>query len=95
MKFSSRAPLKLCKASILITTFLALVSCSGAVAADLQLFEGTWMGTWKRTSGLEEGSTGELITEFTIKNNQLEGTHYNIKMENVEVEGRVATQTAS
>jgi hypothetical protein len=67
----------------------AAAQLSGALAADLTLFEGTWSGNWRRTSGPEQGSSGALDTTFTVHHDRLEGTHYGIKMEKVVVEGRV------
>jgi hypothetical protein len=85
----ARAPLTRGHALILATILLSCVRVSGALAADLTLFEGTWSGTWERTSGPEKGASGDLVTTFTIRNDRLEGTHYGIKIEKVEVEGRV------
>lgn len=89
MKCQARAPLTRCHALILATTLLACVSWSDTLAADLTLFEGTWSGNWRRTSGPETGASGDLVTTFTVHNNRLEGTHYGIKMEKVVVENRV------
>jgi hypothetical protein len=89
MKCDARAPLTRCYAVILATALLACVSWSGALAADLALFEGTWRGHWKRTSGPGTGNSGELDTMFAVRNNRLEGTHYGITIEKVVVEGRV------
>jgi hypothetical protein len=86
----ARTPLARWRALILATTLLWCVSGSGALAADLTLFEGTWNGIWERTSDSDpqKGTKGDLVTTFTVRNNRLEGTHYNIKIEEVEVEGR-------
>ena len=89
MTCDARAPLTRGHALLLATALLACVSWSGALAADLTLFEGTWRGHWQRTSGPGTGTSGELDTTFTVRNNRLEGTHYGITIEKVVAEGRV------
>jgi hypothetical protein len=89
MTCHARAPLTRCYALILATILLSCVRVSGALAADLTLFEGTWSGHWTRTTDPEKGASGDLVTTFTVHQNRLEGTHYGIKIEKVEVEGRV------
>jgi hypothetical protein len=75
-------------ALILATILLSCVRVSGALAADLTLFEGPWNGHWTRTSGPEQGSSGALVTTFTVRHNRLEGTHYGITIEEVVVQDR-------
>jgi hypothetical protein len=67
---------------------IALMCTSHVLAADLKSFEGTWNGHWTRTSDPEKGSSGELVTTFAVRNNQLTGMHYGIEIEKVDVEGR-------
>jgi hypothetical protein len=85
----ARTPLARCRALILATILLLCVSWSGALAADLTLFEGTWSGKWERTSDPDIGTSGTLVTTFTIRNNRLEGMHYGIAIEEVVVQDRV------
>jgi hypothetical protein len=85
----ARTPLARWRALILATTLLWCVSWSGALAADLTLFEGTWSGKWERTSDPDIGTSGTLVTTFTVRNNRLEGMHYGITIEEVVVQDRV------